>query len=345
MHIRALTELSGPSGFEDAVRQYIVEQARAVADDVRVDKLGNVIATKTGTAEHPKRVMACAHMDEVGFLITKIDDSGLLSFETIGGIDTRILPSQRVLIGARAVPGVIGSMPIHLLKPEDIKKPVDKDKLMIDIGATSREQAAALVSPGDWAVFDSGYVEFGDNLVKARALDDRAGCALLLDALKARREATLVAVFSVMEEIGTIGAHVAAYAVHPDAAVALEGTTCADMHGVPDHLKVTRIGHGPAITTMDHTAISDRLLRDHLIAKAKARGIPYQIRGGSFGGTDAGAIAHSRAGAPVVNISVPCRYIHSPVCVMSRDDYDNAARLLDAFLEGIQHHLAKEDAK
>lgn len=339
MSIRELTTLNGPSGYEDAVRHYILEKARAVADDVRVDKLGNVIATKNGEAASPKRVMACAHMDEVGFLITKIDDSGLLRFNTIGGMDDRILPSQRVLIGTKAVPGVIGAMPIHLLKPEDIKKPVEQDRMFIDIGATTRDQAAALVTPGDWAVFDSGYVEFGDNLIKAKALDDRAGCSLLLEALTTRRQATVVAVFSVMEEIGTVGSAAAAYAVKPDAAVVVEGTTCADMHGVPDHLRITRLGHGPSITTMDRSAISDRLLRGYLIRQAKEKSIPYQIRGGSMGGTDAGSIAHSRAGVPVVNISVPCRYIHSPISVMSREDYDNAGRLLDAFLDNIQREL------
>ena len=342
MHLKQLTALPGPSGHEDAVRDYILSRCKEMADEARVDKLGNVIATKRGTAPQPMRVMACAHMDEVGFIITRVEDSGLLRFDTIGSIDSRILPSQRVKIGAKKVPGVIGSMPIHLLKADDLKKPIPIENMFIDIGASTKEEAQALAAPGEWAVFDSGYVEFGEGLIKARALDDRAGCSLLLNALAKRREATLIAVFSVMEEIGAKGAQAAAYAVKPDAAVVLEGTTCADMHGVPDHLRVTRIGQGPAITVMDRSGISNAALRQYLLGTAKALGIPWQHRGGAFGGTDAGVIAVSRGGVPVVNISVPCRYIHSPISVMSKSDYANTAKLLQAFLDGIQDHRKEE---
>jgi endoglucanase len=211
--------------------------------------------------------------------------------------------------------------------------------MFIDIGAASKAEALKLVKPGDWAVFDSAYVEFGDGLVKAKALDDRAGCSLLLDALANTYDATLTAVFSVMEEIGGMGAQAAAYSVKPDAAVVLEGTTCADMHDVPDHLRVTVVGRGPAVTIMDNSAISDYKLRDFLLATAKRESISWQNRAGSFGGTDAGHIQPARGGVPVVNINVPCRYIHSPVSVMSLQDYGNASKLLQAFLKGIQHYI------
>jgi putative aminopeptidase FrvX len=339
MLLKELTLLSGPSGVEDQVRDYIAAAAKSRADEVTVDRLGNVIATKRGTAESPATVMVCAHMDEVGFLITRIEDSGLIKFGTTGGIDARILLSQRVKIGAHAVPGVIGSMPIHLLKEDDINKPANIDDMFIDIGAGSKADALKLVKPGDWAVFDSGYVEFGDRLIKAKALDDRAGCSLLLEALEGRYEATLVAVFSVMEEIGGVGASAAAFALNPDTAVVLEGTTCADMHGVPDHLKVTVIGRGPALTVMDNSAISSCKLREYLIATANREQIPWQHRAGAFGGTDAGRIQPTRSGVPVVNINVPCRYIHSPISVMSASDYNNALRLLKAFMGGIQQNI------
>ncbi len=338
MHVKELTALPGPSGNEDRVREYILEKVRALADEVRVDRLGSVIAVKRGKAQNPKNVMVCAHMDEVGFLITKIEDSGLIKFVATGGIDARILLSQRVSIGPKAVPGVIGSMPVHLVKPDDAKKVVSLEEMAIDIGADSAEAALKLVKPGDWAVFDSAYIKFGDNLVKSKALDDRAGCSLLLEALEGRYDTTLTAVFSVMEEIGGMGAQAAAFAVRPDAACVLEGTTCADMHGVPDHLRVTVIGRGPAITVMDNSAISDRKLRDFLISTAKRAGIPWQHRAGSFGGTDAGCIQPAHGGVPVVNINVPCRYIHSPVSVMSLDDYENALKLLKAFLGGVQQY-------
>ena len=282
MYLKELTALPGPSGREDKVREYIMTKARGLADEVRRDKLGNVIAVKRGRNPKAPTIMAVAHMDEVGLIINRIEDNGLLHFENVGGIDARILLSQRVRIGDKAVPGVIGSMPIHLLKPADIKKPVPMEDMYIDIGATSREEAEKLVRRGDWVVFEPGWVEFGDDLIKSRALDDRAGCSLLLGALGRQYEATLVAVFSVMEEIGGFGAAVAAHAVAPDAAVVLEGTTCADIHDVPDHLRVTLVGKGPAISIMDRSAVSNTGLREFLIGVAKRNNIPWQNRAGAF---------------------------------------------------------------
>lgn len=341
MHLKELTALPGPSGCEDSVRDCILSKAGRLADEIRTDRLGSVVAVKRGTAAKPFTVMVCAHMDEVAFLITRIEDSGLLRFETTGSIDARILLSQRVLVRGE-VRGVVGSMPVHLIKPEDMKKPPKIEEMYIDIGAEDRDGALKLVKPGDWAVFDSPYVEFGERLVKSKALDDRAGCSLLLEALEGRYEATLTAVFSTMEEIGGMGAAAAAYALNPDAAIVLEGTTCADMHGVPDHLRVTVVGRGPAVTVMDKSAISDRKLRDFIIATAKRENIPWQHRAGAFGGTDAGHIQPAREGIPVANINVPCRYIHSPVSVLSLDDYGNALKLLRAALGGIQKHLEEE---
>lgn len=344
MRIEKLTSLAGISGREDEVRRYIVSEAEKLADEVRVDRLGNVIAIKRGSAPDAKRVMACAHMDEVGFMITAIEDSGLLRFTPVGGIDLRILPSMRVLIGKNRIPGVVGSVAIHLLSAKDRKKPLPLKELYFDIGTEDAEEAKKLVSLGDWAIFDSDPVPFGDNLLKARALDDRAGCALLLHALEKRYDATLMAVFSVQEEVGCRGAQVAAYALAPDAAVVLEGTTCADMHDVPLHQKVTRIGYGAALSMMDRSAIMDVKMRRFLTDLADREDIRWQDRQGTWGGTDAGSIQLALTGRPVVNISVPCRYIHSPVSVMSRDDYSNAKRLLVLFLEQVQGYLSREDA-
>lgn len=343
MRIKELTSLPGVSGREDAVREYIVGQARACADDVRVDALGNVIAIKRGTAQMRKNIMVCAHMDEVGFMITGIDDDGLLRFAPVGGIDPRILPSMRVRIGKQGIPGVIGSVAVHLLTAADRAKPLPLKDMYFDIGVSTRAQAQALVQLGDWAVFDSKPVEMGDNLLKAKALDDRVGCALLLDALQERYEATLTAVFSVQEEVGCRGAQTAAYAVNPDAAVVLEGTTCADMHGVPDHQKVTRIGQGAVLSMMDRSAIMDVKMRRFLCGVANDEGVKWQDRQGTWGGTDAGAIQLALAGRAVVNISVPCRYIHSPVSVMSYDDYQNAQVLLRAFLTRVNRYMNEEE--
>ena len=333
MNRRALTQAAGVSGFEYEIRSLLREAFQALADEVRVDSMGNLIAIKRGV-EHPERtVMACAHMDEVGFIIQGADENGMLRFMPVGGMDLRILVSARVLIGKARAPGVIGCKAIHLQEPEERKTPLKLDQLYIDIGASSREQALAAVQPGDAAIFDSGYVEFGEGCIKARALDDRVGCAMLLSALEQRYPVTLAAVFSCQEEIGTGGAQVAAYAVDPDMALVLEGTTCADMHGVRDHLRVTRLGRGPVIAPLDRYIMADVSPRQFIARTAEAAGIPWQNREGVMGGTDGGVIQRARGGIPVAHISIPTRYIHSPVCVVARRDVEQGAALLRAVLQ------------
>ena len=344
--IRALCALPGVSGFEDSVREYIVRQASNVADEVTVDAIGNVIAVKYGNhKEKAYRVMACAHMDEVGLIITHIEDNGLLRFATVGSIDDRILPTQRVRIGEKGIVGVIGCLPVHLLKKEDKEKVTPADKLSVDIGVSTKEEAQSLVEKGDYAVFDSGQRDFGggEEMFKSKALDDRVGCAVLLKALEKRYDVSLYAVFSVQEEVGGNGAKAAAYRIRPQAALVLEGTTCADMEGVPEHKKVTRIGSGPAISIMDGTAISDVRLYRYVTKTADENNIPWQNREAAVGGTDAGVILTGTVGAPVVNINVPCRYIHSPVSVMSVSDYANAANLLQYTLNGMDAFLRGEE--
>lgn len=339
--LKKLTALRGVSGFEDEVRAYVLQEAEELADEVRVDALGSVIALKKGT-EHPEKVvMVAAHMDEVGFIITSVEDRGTLRFATVGGIDSRVLQSKRVLIGEKRVPGVIGSMAIHLLEAKDMG-PLKVNQLYIDIGCTSKAEAEALVKPGDTAVFDSDFVTFGDGLVKCRALDDRVGCGVLLSALEQRYPVTLAAVFTVQEEIGCKGATAAAFAVNPDAGIVLEGTTCADMHGVDEGLKVTRIGQGPVVSIMDRAAIPNRPFREFVTAAADEYGIPWQYRQGAFGGTDAGALQRAKGGRPVANIAVATRYIHSPVNVISQADYLNAQTLLKRVLERMDRFLEVE---
>ena len=340
-HLRELTARRGVSGFEDEVREYIIAQCEKLADEVRVDNLGNVIATKKGTKHPEKVVMAAAHMDEVGFIITGIEERGTLRFATVGGIDNRILQSKRVLIGEKRVPGVIGSMAINLLEAKDMV-PLKVRQLYIDIGCTSKAEAEALVKPGDTAVFDSDFVVFGDQRIKCRALDDRVGCGMLLSALEERYPVTLTAVFTVQEEIGCRGAHVAAHAINPDVGIVLEGTTCADMHGVEDPEKVTRIGQGPVIAVMDRSAIINRPLREFITATANEFGIPWQYRKGALGGTDAGELQRAQGGRPVAAMALATRYIHSPVNVISQMDYENAKMLLKRVLERMDRFMEVE---
>jgi len=329
-----LSNLPGVSGDEGAVRAYL---RRCLADhglDVTADALGNLIAEKPGRDGLP-RVMMAAHMDEVGFIITHIENSGLLRFDKVGGMDDRILPATTVRVGKGAIPGTIGVKPFHMQKPDERKRPPAADDLFIDIGARDGDQARKHVSPGDYAVFASSFSEMGEGLVRGKALDDRAGCALLLELLLAEHDVPLVGAFTVQEEVGLRGARVLGYSIRPDIAVALEGTTCADIPDTPPHGQVTRLGHGPALGIMDRTSIHHSGLVRHLAQLADEKGIIYQYREGTAGGNDAGAIQQAATGAVTATVSVPCRYIHSPNSLMSLADFEGARRLLESFLHSV----------
>jgi len=341
MLLKELTRLPGVSGYEDDVRAFIFEECKKYADETYIDTLGSVIAIKKGSTMPEKSVMVCAHMDEVGFIIRAIEDNGMLRFGMVGGVDTRILLSSRVLLGDNMVPGIIGSKAIHLQEPDERKVPVPLKNLYIDIGARSRAEAEALVSVGDIGIFDDDYLEFGEGMIKSRALDDRVGCALLLDALKESWPVTLYAVFSCQEEVGSRGASAATYVLQPDVAIALEGTTCADMHGVPEHLKVTTIGGGAVVAVMEASTIANRALVDFMTDLADSAGITWQYRRGASGGTDASVMQLSAGSRPVAHIMVPCRYLHSPASVVSRRDVENAAALLKLTLAQLPEFISK----
>ena len=276
--------------------------------------------------------MITAHMDEVGLMIIDIDDAGLLKFTPVGGIDKRILVSKPVIVGENKIPGVIGAKPIHLQKREEWKSALDIDQMYIDIGVGSKSEAEKLVSIGDYVAFDSQYIEFGHNLVKAKALDNRVGCSLLVKLLQEIKDVEFYGVFTVMEEIGLIGSGPAAYAVEPDISIILEGTLCYEMPKLDEHLIPTCLNKGPAISLMDRTTLFNRKFRDKIVEIAKENNIPYQYRKTSMGGNDSGKIHTSKEGSITGTISVPCRNIHSPTSVMSQLDYDNTYKLLNAIL-------------
>ncbi len=331
MLLKKLTEASGVSGNEKEVRDIILKEIENFVDDVKVDRLGNIIAHKKGEG-NSKELMITAHMDEVGLMITDIDDMGFLKFATVGGIDKRILVSKSVLIGKDKILGVIGSKPIHLQKREEWQKALEIEQLYIDIGVNSKAEAEKLVSIGDYAVFDSQYIEFGDNLVKAKALDNRVGCSLLIELLKEIEDIDFYAVFTVMEEIGLVGSGPAAYAVNPDLSIILEGTLCYDIPKLDSHLIPTYLNKGPAISLMDQTTLYDIEFRNRIVKIAENNHIPYQYRKSSMGGNDSGKIHTTKEGAITATISVPCRNIHSPTSVMSKKDYENTYKLLKSIL-------------
>lgn len=332
MLLKKLTEARGVSGDEGEVRSLIRREIEAYVDEIKVDRIGNLIAIKRGKVNAPK-IMLAAHMDEVGLIITRITDNGMLKFHTVGGIDDRILVSKRVKVGTKNIAGVIGSKAIHLQEREDRNKALQQKQLYIDIGATSREMAEKIVEPGDYVVFNSDYVEFGEHRIKAKALDDRAGCAMLMELLKGSFDCTILVAFTVQEEVGLRGAGVAAYHLEPDLAIVLEGTTCSDVAGVEDHLQATQLGKGAVLSLMDRSSIAHGEIVEQLVRIALKKDIQFQYKETTFGGNDAGKIHVSRGGVPTASVSIPCRYIHSPVSVMDQRDYDACLGLMRSFLE------------
>jgi putative aminopeptidase FrvX len=327
MILKALSEALGVSGNEGEVRAIIIEAVKDHVDEVRVDTMGNLITFKRGTGDSPLKVMLAAHMDEIGLMIVHMEKDGLLRFRKVGGIDDRILLSKVVRIGKDKIPGVIGAKPIHLLKQGDRKRVTKVEDMIIDLGVSSQEEAEKLVKRGDYATFATPYVELGA-VVKGKAFDDRAGCAVLAELVKERYPSDLYAVFTVQEEVGLRGARVAAYAVAPDVAFALEGTICDDLPKKKDTSPTTRLGAGPAITLMDRSVIADKRLVGLLVETAKEEDIPYQFKQPGVGGTDAGRIHLTREGVPSAVVAVPCRYIHAPACLLSLTDFENTVQLM-----------------
>lgn len=331
MLLKQLTELSGVSGNEKEVRDFIISEIKDYVDSFKIDRIGNIIAYKKGKDTN-KTLMVTAHMDEVGLLVKEIDNMGLLKFTTVGGIDKRILVSKPVLVGKDKIMGVIGAKPIHLQKREEWMRALSIDELYIDIGAKSKEEAEKLVSIGDYVSFASDYVEFGESLVKAKALDNRVGCSMLVNLIKEVKDVSFYAVFTVMEEVGLVGAGPAAYEVNPDISIVLEGTLCYDMPKLDTHLVPTYLNKGPAISLIDRTTVFNHEFRKKIVSIAEKNNIPYQYRKTSMGGNDSGKIHTTKEGSITTTISVPCRYIHSPASVMSKNDYDNTYLLLKAIL-------------
>lgn len=332
MQVEKLANLYGPSGFEDNVRNYI--RANVRADEIYTDNMGNLICHKKGNG---KRIMVCAHMDEVALIVTGITDDGFLSFKTLGGIETAVLCSKKVYIGEKLVPGIVSAKAVHLQNRDEISKPLKLKDMYIDIGASDKKDAEAMVSLGDYAVFDGKFTLFGDNLAKSKALDDRVGCAILMELINNKQfDSDIFYAFTVQEETGLRGAAVAAYGIKPELALVIEGTTCSDVYGSKEHNSVTNIGGGAVMTAMDRAAISDKNYFEFIKKTAEKNNIPLQIKRTIMGGTDAGAIQRSRCGVPTAVLAVPCRYIHSPVSVMSMHDFECTKRLAEAVLRDIE---------
>lgn len=330
--IKALCALPGVSSQEDAVRDYIRTQAAPYASSIRTDSMGNLIVEKKGAVPGKRRLMLCAHMDEVGLMVHSITEEGYLKFDTVGGIDRRVLIGKPVLVGTHQLPGVIGLKAYHLTTAEERRKIPKLREFYIDIGAKDREEAQRHVKLGDVAVFDSDTVEFGHGFLKAKALDDRIGCAVMMELLREPLPVDCTFVFTAQEEVGTRGAFGAAFSMTPDLALVLEGTTAADLPDMDARQRVCAPGKGPVIPFMDGGTVYDRGLFELLRALAQKNGIPWQTKEFISGGTDAGAIQRSKDGVRVGAISAAVRYLHTPSSVASMEDCRNILALSRLFL-------------
>jgi putative aminopeptidase FrvX len=331
--LKRLSETPGVPGREEAIRAIVREVLTDNVDDIKVDRLGNVIAHKKGTG--PKVVIA-AHMDEIGFLVSHVDEeTGFLRIDPVGGFDPRTLIAQRVTVHSRGGPryGVIGTKPVHILTDEERKKVPELKDLFVDIGLSGKE-AKEQVRVGDSVTLVQTFLDV-EGLVTGKALDDRVGVYVGIEAVRRlkKHKADIYFVGTVQEEVGLRGARTSAFAVAPDIGVALDVTIACDMPGVSAHEQITRLGKGVAIKVKDSASISHPGLVQFLVKLAEERKIPYQLEILPRGGTDAGAIQPAREGVAVVTISIPTRYVHTVVERAHKDDIEAAISLLVAFLE------------
>lgn len=325
---RKLVEAYGPSGREDQIRSIIRDEVAELADQISVDTLGSLIATVVGNGSG-RRIMLAAHMDEIGVIVTHIDEKGFLRFGMVGGVRPGLCVGNRV----KFANGIIGT--IFVEKRENPKTSPELDHLYIDVGASDRESCPIKV--GDMAGFDRAFVAQGDRWT-AKAMDDRIGCAILIGVMRAIREQeldlahTVHFVFSVQEEVGTRGATTAAYGLAPEIGIAVDVTGSGDTPK-PHFVLAVSLGEGPAVKVKDSGMIAHPGLVELMVRRAEEDGIPYQLEVLSGGSTDARAMQLVHAGVIAGTVSVPCRYVHSVSEMVDGNDVRNAVKLLVACLK------------
>lgn len=319
--LKTLTKLPGIAGRESAVRDYLQQLLTPLADEVRTDALGNLILLKKGTSN--KNLLLCAHMDEVGLMVQFVDECGFLRFITVGGIDPRTLLAQRVRVQTKNGPllGIIGTKPSHITTEADRAKSVPLKELFIDLGLPAAE-VKKQVRPGDYAVLDRSYKEFGDGLICAKSIDNRAGVFIQAEVFKNLKNPfyNVYAVFTVQEEVGVRGATTAAFGIDADVCLCLDTTGAADIPGVAPQDYIVRLGSGVGISALDACTITPQALFEALSQICEQEHIPWQVRVAPRGGNDAGAVHLSKTGVPCCALSLPTRNIHSNVEVCAKRD-------------------------
>ncbi len=327
--LKDLCNINSTSGDEKEIREFILNEIKDYCE-YNVDSLGSIIAFKKGKKAPKNKVMICAHMDEVGFIITDITSDGYLKFGLVGGIDTKVIVNRVVTVNG--IDGVIGLKPVHLLSDDEKSKSPSLKSLFIDIGVKDREEAEKYVSLGDYAYFKNDFYELGNGMIKSKALDDRIGCMLMIELIKSDLEYDTYFCFNVQEEVGLRGSACTSYSVQSDISVVLESTTAGDLCGVTGGDRVCVLGNGPVVSFMDGRTIYDKNLYNLAMSVAKDNGIKVQTKTAIAGGNDAGAIQTSGKGSRVMAISLPCRYIHSASSVVKADDINETRQLLKKLL-------------
>ena len=336
--LRKLSDAYGPPGQEEEPREVLKAELEGIADETRVDKLGNIIFWHRGKKSKPL-IMLAAHIDEVGFFVRHIENQGYLRLHA-WGVVPNLLPGQRLLLrGKRGdLKGVIGTKPPHIMNEEERKKPVVLDDLFVDVGTCTLEEAEAKGAfVGMTGVFDVDFTDLGDGYVRGKAFDDRAGCYVMAEVFKGLKDSdyNIAAVGTVQEEVGLRGSKTAAYQVDPDYGLALEGTFAVDMPGMAPHMVPASLKKGPVVTIADASVIAHPRILKAIIEAAENGKIPYQFKKIPSGGTDAGSIHLTKGGIPSGTIAVPCRYIHGPAAVTTLEDIANTIKLTEAFVERI----------
>ena len=329
--LERLSNACGVAGREEEVRALMKELLKPSVDEIKEDKLGDVIGIKKGAKGTPS-VMLAAHMDEIGLMVKNMTKEGFIQFTKIGGIDDRILIAQRVVVHTdkRPLEGIIGSKPPHILKEEEKKKVIEADNLFIDVGATSKEDAQKMgVRVGDPVSFDITFTRVGNDAVVGKAFDDRVGCAALVEVMRKipSVDCTVYAVGTIQEEVGLRGATIAAFQLYPDVGIAIDVTVAGDIPGVKEVEAPIKMRKGPSLTVADTGLITHPKVLRLLIDAAEESKVPYQLESGLRGTTDAARIALAREGVPSGVISIPTRYIHSPASMLSLSDVENTIKL------------------
>lgn len=330
--LKNLCLIDGVSGNEDNVRDFIVNEIFDYCD-CSTDNLGSIIAFKKGKKKPAKKLLIAAHMDEVGFIINGVTCDGFLKFTPVGGIDPRTVFGTTVKIGSTL--GVIGGKAVHHLSATERDTAPGFDDMIIDIGAENKEEALKFVSLGDFVSFQSNFYFFGDDFIKSKAIDDRVGCAMMIELIKSDLEYDTYFSFNVQEEVGLRGSKATAFSIDADVAIVLEATTAADLSGVENEKRICVLGDGPVVSFMDGRTIYSKELYKLSFDLAKENNIPCQTKTAIAGGNDAGSIHVSGNGTKTIAVSLPCRYIHTPSCVIKKSDLDWTEKLLAQLLKKI----------